>query len=221
MTDNFFFDLHVHSTYSLDSLLKSKSIVKLSTLRRLDAIAITDHDTIKGGVETKKIAPDSLMVITGSEIKTDHGDLIGLFLNEEIKSRSFPEVIDEIKDQDGIVILPHPFRRKVFPTEAMLKKVDVFEGLNGRTSAKLNQKAIDLANEFNKPTVAGSDSHFSYELGRFFNCTEFNCSDEEELRDVILKQNLRLVGKQDSKIIRKGCIYSSYLLKKYQSRRIY
>jgi predicted metal-dependent phosphoesterase TrpH len=104
-------DLHIHSKYSYDSLLDPKKIIKVAKRRGLDIIAITDHETIRGGIETQKLNQSrDFHVIIGCEINTEVGDIIGLYLNEEIKSRNSIEVIEEIYSQGGFVILPHPFR---------------------------------------------------------------------------------------------------------------
>ena len=104
------FDFHIHSKFSYDSLLSPKRIVRVAKKRGLDGIAITDHDTIKGALEASKFN-DSIYVIIGSEIRTEKGDVIGLFLNEEITSKYFDEVVDEIKSQGGLVVLPHPYKK--------------------------------------------------------------------------------------------------------------
>jgi predicted metal-dependent phosphoesterase TrpH len=217
MREGFYFDLHVHSLYSKDSLLKPYEIIKISESKGIDAIAITDHNTILGGLKAKSIVQDSVMVIVGSEIKTDFGDLIGLFLNEEIKSRVFLDVVDEIKEQDGIVVLPHPYRRKRFPTTEMLKNVNVIEGINGRTSDELNYKAQLLADKLSLPVVGGSDAHFSFELGNLINSVKSPCLEEEELRKQILDNNSTFYHKKNNIFLKDSCIYLSYLLKKTHS----
>ena len=60
------YDLHIHSKYSSDGILEVKEIVKAAIKRGLDGIAITDHNTIKGGIEAKKYETDGLKVIVGS-----------------------------------------------------------------------------------------------------------------------------------------------------------
>jgi len=104
-------DLHVHSKYSKDSRLEPEKILKLATARGLGGIAITDHNTVYGGLIARKLSKGDLLVIVGSEIKTERGEVMGLFLNEEIPERSFFDVVDAIRDQGGIVVLPHPFDR--------------------------------------------------------------------------------------------------------------
>lgn len=158
-------DLHIHSKYSFDSLLSPKNILKSAKKHRLDVIAITDHNTIRGGLETLKINLNpNLTVIVGSEIHTEIGDIIGLYLNEEIKSKLSFDVIDEIKSQGGMVILPHPFRGHNL-NEKLVTQCDGIEIFNSRSSEIENQLSLELARQFNKPFTAGSDAHLPCEIG--------------------------------------------------------
>jgi len=157
-------DLHIHSKYSKDSILEPAKIIKIAKKKRLDGVAVTDHDTIKGGLVASKIDKD--FVIVGAEIRTEYGDVIGLFLDEEIKSNRFIEVVEEIKGQDGLVVLAHPFRKGItFPTD-LLKYVDLIEGFNARSPKDLNKKAGELARSFGMPMAAGSDAHLGFEIGK-------------------------------------------------------
>lgn len=158
------FDLHIHSKYSGDSLLEPGKIIKIGKKKGLDGIAVTDHDTIKGGLVASKI--DKEFVIVGAETRTEYGDVIGLFLKEEIKSSRFIEVVEEIKEQDGVVVLAHPFRKNIkFPTD-LLRYVDLIEGFNARSKKEDNERAYELAMKFKKPMTAGSDAHLGFEVGR-------------------------------------------------------
>lgn len=159
-------DLHVHSKYSYDSFLTSERIIKAAKKKGLDGVAITDHGTIKGGVEASKLNKDkNFKIIVGAEIKTEYGDVIGLFLNEDIQNRKFIEVLDEIKSQGGLIVLAHPYRQYKFP-EKFVGQVDIVEGFNARSKLEHNVKALKLAQKFNKSVVAGSDAHTSFEIGR-------------------------------------------------------
>ncbi|MCW3138527.1 MAG: PHP domain-containing protein [Methanophagales archaeon] len=158
-------DLHIHSKYSFDSILEPKKIIKVAKKRGLDGVAITDHNTIKGSLEAKKINEDEdFLVIVGSEISTEAGDIIGLFLSEEIKSRNSIEVIEEIKEQGGIVVLPHPYRGHKL-NEELIEKIDAIEVFNARSSKIENERSVKLAERYDKPVIAGSDAHFSSEIG--------------------------------------------------------
>jgi len=163
------FDLHIHSRYSKDSNLHPKVILNTAKLRGLDGIAVTDHNTIKGGVEASKIA-ENIEVIVGAEIKTNKGEIIGYFLNEEIKSRSFWEVIDEMRSQGAMISIPHPFDffriNRLRFNEEMLKAVDAIEVINSRcVFDKFNRKALELAEKYGLRKTAGSDAHSVDEIG--------------------------------------------------------
>ena len=160
------FDLHIHSKYSYDSFLSPERIIKIAKKRGLDGVAVTDHNTIKGGVETTRINKgDNFIVIVGSEIKTEYGDIIGLFLNEEIESRIFMEVVEGIRDQGGLVVLAHPFRKGINLPIDLLKYIELIEAFNARSPKSLNVKALELARKFNKSMTAGSDAHIGFEIG--------------------------------------------------------
>jgi len=88
-------DLHIHSKYSSDGVLDPEKIVKIAAKRGLNGVAITDHNTIIGGLKAKNYETEDFKVIVGSEISTERGEIIGLFLKEEIKPGNVQEVILE------------------------------------------------------------------------------------------------------------------------------
>ena len=103
------YDLHIHSKYSSDGVLEPEEIINAAKKKGLDGIAVTDHNTIKGGLETKRFETKDFEVIIGSEIMTERGEITGLFLSQEITSKDVQGVFSEIKGQGGIVVIPHPF----------------------------------------------------------------------------------------------------------------
>ena len=150
-----------------------------SVLRRcrdsgLALVAITDHDNILGGLEARE--KGDLPVIVGEEIKSSRGDIIGLFLEETVPPRLTPlETVKRVKEQGGLVGIPHPFDR-VRPTAMGLKAlsdilpwVDFLEGYNAHTILPWdNARGVNFAEIHALPTVACSDSHSAYELGRTY-----------------------------------------------------
>ena len=69
-------ELHIHSRFSYDSLLSPEKIVKAAEKKGMDGIAITDHNTIEGGLKAQSANKNgSIAVIVGSEVNTDAGDL--------------------------------------------------------------------------------------------------------------------------------------------------
>jgi len=191
------YDLHTHTKYSSDGFLNPKKIVKIAKKRGLSGIAITDHDTIKGGLETKKYEDENFKVIVGCEVSTSKGEIIGLYLNEEIKSNDFYDVIDEINAQNGIIVVPHPFdewRNSASLTKEDYKLVNSIEIFNSRcVENKYNQKAGRFAKENNYGMTGGSDAHFANEIGNAGVIIK-----NDDIKKSILKNDLQVYGKRST-----------------------
>jgi len=167
-------DLHVHTFYSHDSLLKPEALVRACTAKGIGCVAITDHNEIDGARLVQRLAP--FAVIVGEEIRTSEGEITGLFLKERIPPNLSPEeTIHRIRSQGGLVYIPHPFDPAVpvrLRRSALLRlfsKVDIIEGWNSRTlfrSADL--KARDFAAQHGIAVGAGSDAHNRFEIGRAY-----------------------------------------------------
>ncbi|MBM4241560.1 MAG: PHP domain-containing protein [Euryarchaeota archaeon] len=190
------YDFHVHSKYSIDGFLDPEKIVMIAEKKGLNGIAITDHDTIKGGIRAKKYQTENLKVIVGSEITTERGEIIGLFLKDEIKSQNSQDVIHEIKDQGGTVVIPHPFdelRNSGFrPTKKDVKLIDNIEVFNSRCIfQKYNENASIFAKKHKLAVIAGSDAHFVNEIG---NGGVF--TDNSDIRKAITNNDFKVFGKR-------------------------
>ena len=168
-------DFHVHTRWSHDSMSSPRSIVRAALKRGLSAIAITDHNEIEGAYEVLEEArrlSEEFYVIVGEEIKTVKGDLTGLYLTEKIpKGLSVEETIDLIREQGGIIVVPHPFDRRWRGalrdyTFKIADKVDFIEVVNGRTPRWNNEKAKQFAKTWGIPGIGGSDAHSSAEVGK-------------------------------------------------------
>lgn len=187
------YDLHIHSRRS-DGALQPEKVVEVARARGLDGISITDHNTIRGSLEAKAAETPDFRIIIGSEIATRGGDLIGLFLNEDIKSRGFVDAISEIHDQGGIAIIPHPFDvlrpSSSRPSEKEAILADAIEVLNSRCLLRRdNDRAMNLAKKLNLGMTAGSDAHLGREIGNAGIIT-----DGSDLRKAIKSGNLELFG---------------------------
>jgi len=191
------YDLHTHSKYSPDSMLEPRAIVKHGRKRGLAGVAVTDHNTIKGGLEAKRYETEDFKVIVGSEIMTDRGEIIGLFLNAEVEPGEFEAVIEGIKEQGGIVVVPHPFDRirpGLQPTDEDAKFFDCIEGFNSRCLFQsYNERAVEFASRHKLPVTAGSDAHFGWEIGNAF--IRANAASEEELKRDILDNEIEYGGR--------------------------
>ena len=159
------FDFQVHSRYSYDSLSKLRHIKKKALNEGIEGIAITDHETIKGGLKSQQYSDDNFLFIVGQEVKTNLGDVIGLMIHDNINAFDFFEVIEEIKAQNGIAYLPHPSRKMRLSYENIKKNIDLVEAVNGRSSKNENLFSTKLALDLKLPYVSGSDAHTIREIG--------------------------------------------------------
>ncbi len=184
-------DLHVHTCYSFDANTSPDDLVLACRRASIDCVAITDHGTMKGAFRMRD--DGRLRVIMGQEVRTTHGELIGLFLNEELPGWLSPmETIDRIKGQGGLVVIPHPLlrgpfspnrtigtgrgaefvpspearRRNPLLTHEVVAAVDIIEVFNSRSPFKSTWQAVErFVDARGLPRSAGSDAHTPGEIG--------------------------------------------------------
>ncbi|MDG6250466.1 PHP domain-containing protein [Methanocalculus sp.] len=201
MKDDFSaFDFHIHSQYSYDSLCTIRAITKAAKRRNLSGFAITDHNTLQGAVKAS-LCNSEMAVIIGEEISTDQGDIIGLFLHEEVKPGQILDVIDQIRDQDGLIVLPHPFKKNLSPSPEVVANVDIIEVLNGRRPPEMNRKAAALAEKHDLPGIGGSDAHLACEVGRVQTVFNQDITDPEDIRRLITQKKATVEGTESSQYV--------------------
>ena len=167
-------DLHLHTGWSHDCQIPVAELLDHAEQTELGAIAVTDHNVFGGALEAVELAHDrDLIVIPGEEVKTDEqGEVIGLFLEEEIPSgMSFGETIAAIRAQGGLVYLPHPFDRiHTCPDPSTVHRhladIDVLEVYNARLLFEAyNDEALRFARKYGLTMGAGSDAHVLQGVG--------------------------------------------------------
>jgi predicted metal-dependent phosphoesterase TrpH/glycosyltransferase involved in cell wall biosynthesis len=167
-------DLHMHTDWSNDCSIPATELLAHAEEIGLGGIAITDHNAFGGALEAVELARGrDLLVIAGEEVKTDgQGEVIGLFLQEEIpRGLSFADTLTAIREQGGLVYLPHPFdRMHAIPDPATLHRhlaeIDVFEVFNARLLRdSFNDEALRFARKYRLLQGAGSDAHVLQGVG--------------------------------------------------------
>lgn len=165
-------DLHAHTHFSRDGFISPERFVRRCIERGLTCVAVSDHNNMEGAFEVAKLAP--FRVILSEEIKSSEGEIIGWFLRAPIAKGMTPEeTVRAIRDQGGLVCVPHPFdrlRSSPLKTEALLRiidQVDAVEAFNARTTFKAdNARSAAFVRAHGKVASAGSDAHWHPELGR-------------------------------------------------------
>jgi predicted metal-dependent phosphoesterase TrpH len=164
-------DPHIHSTYSSDSTASPRDIVKKAKSIGLDAIAVADHNTIKGGLaaieEAKKI--ENFVVIPAMEISSSKGHIVALGIKEDVEKGLSPEeTIKKVRELGGIAIAAHPFvsYREGLCDHVKELDIDAIETLNSRyVFGYSNWRAKNLAEKRKIPEIGASDAHFLGAIG--------------------------------------------------------
>jgi Predicted metal-dependent phosphoesterases (PHP family) len=136
-------------------------------------VAITDHNETRfARVLQKELG---YKVIVGEEIRTIDGEIIGLFLKKTIPpGLSVKETVSEIKTQEGLVYIPHPFETgrnslQEDILQTIIKEIDVMEFFNGRGIVRgKRQEARKFASDNGIAMAASSDAHCVQGVGTAF-----------------------------------------------------
>ena len=160
-------DLHVHTTYSKDSLITPKDLVYYAKKRGLNAVAVTDHNQLDGAY---KIAKETdFLIIPGMEVSSSDGHIVALNVSELIpRGLSAVDTVERIHGASGIAIACHPF---VFFKGALKENVcetfDAIEIINARAFPfkRSIKKATQTADHLKLSRVAGTDAHYGPQIG--------------------------------------------------------
>lgn len=204
-------DLHIHSNASFDSSNTPEKIIARCRQIGINCVAIADHGTAEGGLKIKTIAP--FTVIVAEEILTPAGEIMGMFLKETIPTNiPVAEAIARIKEQDGVVCIPHPFdtiTRMALGAkgmEAIIDDIDVIEVMNARSPITVKRSVpVEFAKKYQKSGSAGSDAHTIPEIGNvYIEMPDFHTK-EEFLKS--LSQG-RIYGKKASPFVHFGSAWA-------------
>ncbi|MDR2202806.1 MAG: PHP domain-containing protein, partial [Nitrososphaerota archaeon] len=168
MTDQIRADLHVHTTYSSDSLITPKDLIYYAKKNGLNAVAVTDHNYLEGAVKIAKEVKDFL-VIPGMEISSSEGHIVALNIKESIpRGLTAIETVERIHDADGVAIACHPYVYfKGCLRNAVCNAFDAIEVINARAFPFQNsvKKAREAAERYQLSQVAGTDAHYGPQIG--------------------------------------------------------
>ena len=203
-------DTHMHTNLG-DGMASPARVIEEAIRKGLQVIAITDHDHVEGAkrvVELLARQESTLQVITGVEVSTRQGHLLGLFVSKAPKAlQSVEASIEAIKEQGGLVIIPHPLGRLVpslshAKIDSLLNKgfpIDGIEIYNPSPANAAMRSTVQLANaQWGFAEMGGSDAHFWQHIGAAY--TLFPGSSPDDLRRAILERTVRSGGQEASPV---------------------
>ena len=178
-------ELHCHTRWS-DGWASPAACVRMASRRGLKILAITDHNTAEGALPFwEDPVQAGVLVIPGEEVSTDLGHVLAFFVKETIPPGPFIEVIAQIREQNALALMAHPYhiplgnrwrKKRTFKLQAEhMDLLNGFEVENGHNRAEANRLAAGFMSERGLPAIAGSDAHFPFEIGNAV--TEITCPD--------------------------------------------
>lgn len=212
--DSFKIDMHVHTVYSRDSLIKPNDVITYGIRKGLDGIVICDHESLAAYEFLKtQSTQKNFIIIPGMEIETHIGEVIALFIEQKFKVRDnkFFTVLDAIRDSNGLVLIPHPFdflrdnhlKMELLTNQIIKKYIDGIEIINSRI---IFNRCIKKAQQFNKDfhlfETGGSDAHTKKEIGNGYTLIS-DVADKslDSIREALLAKRSESRGKLSSPLV--------------------
>jgi predicted metal-dependent phosphoesterase TrpH len=190
-------DLHIHTTYSTDGTASVREVLESAVRARLDVIAITDHNEIRGSLEAREICNGyGVEVIPGVEVSTKEGHLLAFFVERNIpRGISAIDTLLHIRDMGGLAIAAHP--QQPVPNSITLQSIhralehpQAREALLGievcnmnPSHSPFNPHSQQIATMLPLAHIASSDAHLVSMIGA--GITHFNGNTAQELRHAI------------------------------------
>lgn len=160
-------DLHVHTTYSKDSLITPNDLVYYSKKRGLNAVAVTDHNSLDGAFRIAK--ETDFLIIPGMEVSSRDGHIVALNVSEFIpRGLSAVETVERIHRAGGVAIACHPYVYfKGCLRDNVCATFDAIEVINARATPfkKSVEKAEEAAKKLRLSRVGGTDAHYGPQIG--------------------------------------------------------
>ena len=163
-------DLHIHTTYSIDSVISKKELIFYAKKSGLNAVAVTDHNKIEGAL--KMAQQTDFLIIPGIEVSSKHGHIIGLNVKTLIpRGLSVDKTVDRIHEAGGIAIACHPFAwLKGSIGKYISVKFDAVETINASAFPfkRATNQANRVAERLKLPKVGGTDAHYGPVIGQAY-----------------------------------------------------
>lgn len=186
-------DMHTHCNEDpRDGFIRhsAKELIDHASRLNFNVLSITCHNKVVYSKDLQEYANQkNILLIPGTEIDIDNRHVLVYNITEEEREgiKSFDD-LRKIKRKDMLVIAPHPFYIYINPLEPkqislfsrLENNIDVFDGIEfchlyTRKLNGSNHKAVQIANKYHLPLIAGSDLHHLNHMG-----TNFSLIDAEK-----------------------------------------
>lgn len=183
-------DPHVHTAASGDSTADVDAVLEHADRAGLDAVAITDHDTMAGARRAlERAASYDVVVIPGVEVSTADGHLLALDVADRpTPGRPLARTVGAVRRQGGAAVVPHPFQRSRHGVaRSALVDCDGIEVYNALAMTGLqNRRARAFARRRGFPQLGGSDAHTPEMVGRAHTVVEVATDTEPLTPDAVV-----------------------------------
>ena len=149
-----------------------RSIVSIARSRGLDAVCITDHDSM--GLReyaTEYSHRTGFPIFVGIEFFSLQGDITAWGIEDYPGCRvDAQEFINHVNKAGGFCVSCHPFRNNNRGLEEKLRVVKGLHGvevLNGSTALEANRRALSYCRELGLKTIGASDAHTTGQIGKY------------------------------------------------------
>ena len=211
-------DLHVHTTYSKDSVITPKELVYYAKQKGLNAVAVTDHNYLEGAYEIAK--KTDFLIIPGVEVSSSDGHIVALNVKELIpRGFSAAETVELIHRAGGVAVACHPH---VYFKGCLRDKVcssfDAIEVINARAFPFKNsvKKAEETAQRLGLSKVAGTDAHYGPQIGYAYTIIETLEPTVEAIAKAIVEGKCQAFGQAIPAIVN---INDQYTRLKYRLKK--
>lgn len=178
--------MHVHTYRSYDAHIRPKELIVHAGKQGLDGVVITDHNTLDGLSEFRRI--NDLLIIPGVEVTTAQGHVLAINVCQPFRAfESFAETVDQIHGAGGLAVVAHPTAFfKGIPESAIGRIFDAMEVVNSSAfpfsfSVRKNRR---IAAKLGLPQTGGSDAHCANEVGMAYTMVEADGDVDEVVRAI-------------------------------------
>ncbi len=182
-------DFHLHAAEDKHDVISytSKQLLDGLSSRGYHAAALTFHDHAYFTEDLQAYAKKKeITLIPGTE-RTIEGTHI-LILNakeEELEGINSLEDLKKIKREDTLIMPSHPFYFFNALGKNLERNIHLFDAIEYchfyLPFLNLNKKAVALSQQYNKPLVGNSDTHYLFQLGHTYSIVNADKNDARSL----------------------------------------